>query len=1067
MRNRDDHRNRYDDPPKKQRGGFAVTILAIAVFAFGLLGMIGLFGGTVRGFLQGAFGFMGYPFFAIAILATLFNRVIRKRVSLRGAIYGGVIAVIFLAWLQILTSYAEFDALGDSVLFATYVNACYDACLGTSGGVLVAWIVYPLLSWIGKYAAIPLAVLFFVVLFFALLPWMRAGEPSEKSAAPRRPSKRAEKGATRRDEGELALFVDKVRPGQRDARKLKFRGFFSKKSPEPTFFDLTDDRPLNAPEGMIPHSRAERYDTLRSPNETEPYTDEYDEYVPITPSLPGEEPRADTRRAREDNVDAFSDLPPFIRRYREDRSEQTDYRTAAPVISRTGDPATSSSGESVNTAPTFTQRTDASPAVDPSPKRAERRQNTNYDDIITDVADLERIRSLRPKEPTREPFLGEEPVMQRKPVSPAPAVAVQDPEPAPVVKPAPVVPETVSPAAAPVAPAVEPAAPVAHGEERTTPPAFPREPLTTITPRDASEMQPVETAPVTPVEPKITREQPAPVVPPQAVVEEEEAPIRIRKPRSDLGGTHRTSDNDPKPVGSYIPPNKVKQPDIEEVMREEQETPPRPYTAPPVTLLKEFPPIEDEENVEEMGETLIEALASFNIDSRVVDHKTGPTFTQFAVTLPDNMSVNKLTPLEKDIKRKLKVNKKDIRIIPSVPDLDAVGIEVPNKVCSTVGLRSIINSPVFEQKNKLMFAIGVDVSGTPVYGNLLKMPHLLVAGATGSGKSVCLNVIISSIIYHYSPEVVRFIMIDPKKVELSGYRNMPHMLIPSTITEPDKAINALSWLVDEMERRYDLLMNAGVKDIDSYNTKMEKQGGKRLYYIVFIIDEMADLMYVARKEIDEKVNRIAAKARAAGINMILATQRPSVDVITGTIKANLRARIAFKVGSYIDSKTIIDRAGAEGLFGNGDMLYMPADGGDLVRLQGPFISEEELDSIIEYVKTQNDCRFDYTAEKSIYAAKEVPPPDPAATDLADDDGEDELFAPALAFFLESGQASISKLQIKFRIGYGRAARIVQTMEERDYVSGAEGGNKTRSVKITREEFEALYGDHAGEGGDVQ
>ena len=1042
MRNRDDHRERYDHPPKKRRGGFALTIFAIAVFAFGLLGMIGLFGSAVKLFLQGTFGFVGYLFFALAIAATLFKRFVRKHVSLRGALFGGVIAVIFLAWLQVLTSYAEFNALGDSVSFATYVSACYDACLGTSGGVLVAWIAYPLLSWIGKYAAIPLAVLFFVVLFFALLPWMRAGEPAEKKGpAPFRSVKKSKKqGASGREEGELRLFVDKVRPGQRDARKLKFRGIFSKKSPEPEFFDLTDDRPLNAPEGMIPHSRAERYDALRSANDNDAYADDYEEYVPVAPSALPEEPRAE-RRDYGDRSDALSDLPPFIRRFREENADQTETFRPDPAISRPSEPATAASAPKSSGV--------VSPVGDLPPKREPVKPTASFDDIITDVADLERIRAARPKEPTREPFLGEVATPQSKPVSPTPAAMVQTPDPEPVVE-----------------PIVRPA-PVR--EQAPTPSVSPSNGAT-ITPRDASEMTPVEAepvAPVAPIEPKITRRPPEPPVSPQPTSDEPEMPIRMRKPRSDLGGTHRTNDSDPKPVGGFIPPNKVKQPDIEEVMREEQETPPRPYTAPPVTLLKEFPPIEDEENVEEMGETLIEALASFNIDSRVVDHKTGPTFTQFAVTLPDNMSVNKLTPLEKDIKRKLKVNKKDIRIIPSVPDLDAVGIEVPNKVCSTVGLRSIINSPVFEQKNKLMFAIGVDVSGTPVYGNLLKMPHLLVAGATGSGKSVCLNVIISSIIYHYSPEVVRFIMIDPKKVELSGYRNMPHMLIPSTITEPDKAINALSWLVDEMERRYDLLMNAGVKDIDSYNMKMEKQGGKRLYYIVFIIDEMADLMYVARKEIDEKVNRIAAKARAAGINMILATQRPSVDVITGTIKANLRARIAFKVGSYIDSKTIIDRAGAEGLVGNGDMLYMPADGGDLVRLQGPFISEEELDSIIDYVKTQNDCRFDYTAEKSIYAAKEVPPPDPAAVDATDDDGEDELFAPALAFFLESGQASISKLQIKFRIGYGRAARIVQTMEERDYVSGAEGGNKTRTVKITREEFEALYGNHDdGEGGDV-
>ena len=1048
MREGNYHRRdgRHTEPPKKRRGGAALTIFAIVVFTFGLLGMIGLFGSAVSSFLQGAFGFVGYAFFALALLATVFRRMIRKRISARGMIFGALTSLVFLAWLQVLTSHAEFAALTEPVSFNAYVGACYEACLGTSGGVLIGWITYPLLAWIDKYAAIPLAVLFFVILFFALLPWMRGGAAAEKGArsVPTEPKTKKAKRAAKREEGELVLFVDKVRPGQRDARKVKLRGFFSRKAPSPEFFDLTDDRPLNSPEVLIPKPHVERYDAAQ-PHRDDRFDEEYDDYVPNhVPVVPREDVRTE-RRPYDDRLSASADLPPFIRRFREDLVETVDQ----PKPERESVPQVESP------APTVDRATLS--ASNPEPKVESRPRSIDYSDIITNVSDLERVRASAPKEPPREPFLGEvvspvtKPVASAAPASPVQSVPVQN---VPVQN----VPATASAQSTPVVSEPTPApAQVPHDASSAT-----------ITPREASAMEPFETptlaAKPDPVPP--SRPIASPVTESDDSATEE--PIRTRKPRSDIGGTHRSPDS-PKPIGNYIPPNKVKQPDIEEVMREEAEAPARPYSPPPVTLLKEFPPIEDDENVEEMGEALVAALKSFNIDSRIVDYKIGPTFTQFAVTLPDNMSVNKLTPLEKDIKRKLKVNKKDIRIIPSVPDLDAVGVEVPNKVCATIGLRSIINSPVFEEKNKLMFAIGVDVSGNPVYGNLLKMPHLLVAGATGSGKSVCLNVIICSIMYHYSPEFVRFIMVDPKKVELSVYRDMPHMLIPSTITEPDKAISALSWLVEEMDRRYDLLMYSGCKDLESYNEKMEKTGGKKLYYIVFIIDEMADLMYAARKELDEKINRIAAKARAAGINLILATQRPSVDVITGTIKANLRAKIAFKVGSYVDSKTILDRGGAEGLFGYGDMLYMPADGGEPIRLQGPFL-DKEIEPIVEYIKANNDCRFDNAAEKNIYASKEVAAPEPASGNEDADDGEDELFAQALDYFLESGQASISKLQIRFRIGYGRAARIVQTMVDRDYISKGEGGNKTRTVKITREEFEALYGNHDDDntdGGDAQ
>ncbi|MBQ7712759.1 MAG: hypothetical protein IJT69_02950, partial [Clostridia bacterium] len=821
-------RERPSAPPKKRRSGALVTIAALAIFAFGLLGMIGLFGGVVRDFLQGAFGFMGYPFFALALLATLFKKALRRRLSRRVVIFGVLLLLVFLAWLQVLTSHAEYAAISEPVSFSAYWNVCYDACLGTSGGVVIGWMVFPLLSLMGKYSAIPLAVLFFVLLFFALMPLMRSAEPARKEGEPvasRRSRSRAEKRVASAGEGRLVLFVDKVRPGQRDARKLKFRGIFSKKSPEPQFFDLTDARPLSAPDGMIPKARPERYD-LRQPAENKYAEDFYDDYAPVDP-IPSREPaRAESRR---DEIPAVSgDLPPFIRRYREESAEAVDHLSASRTetesdrsVSRDG---ASSSSTSDRVAP---------PTFDVLPKTTIRKPKASVSDIISDVSDLERLRASEPKAPARAPFLGElpDPVPPRTAPSPAKPMAEQVAE----VRQTTEEPVTVRQEPAPVAPAVEPIRHEPAPARSVTEP-----PVSTITPREASAIRPVEQPEPAP----IPRRTPiAPVSEPSDP--ETELPIRTRKPRSDIGGTHRSPETVKPVVPAYIPPNRVEQPDIEQVMREAEEAPVRPYSPPPVTLLKELPPIADAENIEEMGDALIAALRSFNIESTIVDHKTGPTFTRFAVTLPDNMSVNKLTPLEKDIKRKLMVDKKDIRIIPSVPNFDAIGIEVPNKKVSPVGLRSIINSPVFEEKNKLMFAIGVDVSGSPVYGDLLGMPHLLVAGSTGSGKSVCLNVLITSIMYHYSPEFVRFIMIDPKKVELSCYSNMPHMLIPSTITEPDKAINALSWLVDEMERRYDLLKNAGVKGIETYNAKMERTGGKKLYYIVFIIDEMADLMYTA------------------------------------------------------------------------------------------------------------------------------------------------------------------------------------------------------------------------------
>ena len=1041
MTKRYDERNDSKRSSKGGTGGKVLTLVALLVFVFGLLGMTGLFGGKIKGFFCGVFGFVGFAFFACSVVATIGKKFFRRFLSRRATFFAPVLTVIFLVWLHVLTSYGEYASI-DHPSFRSYVNLCYDVGLGTSGGVLTAWISYPLLSWLNKFAMIPLVILFFVVLFFALYPFMK-GESSQakdpnKKAAKRAPKEKKVGEPSSESNQPLRLFVDRVRPGQKDGQKIKFKGFFSKKGEEPQFFDFRDDRPLTAPEGVIPEERAERYDLFGSKREGDRGLDEYEEeyYRPKQETIERVRTYSETPVERPEPT---SDLPPFIRRYRSDLQATG---TAEPLFDQNGEEEQSASPK---------QKSSSTGSLSDLPRIEHQEPVARPGDIISNLSDLRRHRE-KSEQNAIPTFLGEQGAKRDIPLSeskPVPETSVPQET------------LTVTPQAQPTV--THPAEPEPIDDVAdTSEPIVADQPLedtkpvdATITPRESSFLTPKETPPAAPVTNPV---QPAPKeeFPQESPVD----PTLTRKPRSDLGGTHR-SPNPPSSVSGYIPPSRVTQPNIEEVMQEQEEAPLRPYAAPPVDFLTEYPPLEDSENVEELGECLVKALRSFNIETKIVDHKTGPTFTQFAITLPDNMSVSKLFQIEMDIKRKLMVNEKDIRIIPSVPNLDAVGVEVPNKTSATIGLRSIINNPVFEQKNKLMFCIGVDVSGKPVYGNLLKMPHLLVAGATGSGKSVCLNVIITSIIYHYSPEFVRFIMIDPKKVELSGYRKMPHMLIPDTITDADKAINALSWLVDEMERRYELLMNNGCKDLESYNAKMERKGGKKLYYIVFIIDEMADLMYTARKEVDEKVNRIAAKARAAGINLILATQRPSVDVITGTIKNNMRAKIAFKVGSFVDSKTIIDRGGAESLFGYGDMLYMSADGGDPIRLQGPYISDEELEPIVEYVKEHNDCRFDYQAERNIFAAKEVPP-DPNDEE-PDEDGEDPFFKPALAYFIEVGQASITKLQIKYHIGYGRAARIVDTMAERGYLGPSEGGNKPRQVRITRQEFDALYGDDGGDG----
>ncbi len=1027
---------------KDRRVSFLVPLFVFLALLFVLISMIGLFGSVLKDFFLGVFGFGGYALASAAILLFVLAKlkVFKKRVRARTVAFIVVLSFIALLYLQIITSHAEFDYLPKAD-FSAYLKSCYEAGIGTSGGLLFALPAYPLLCLMGKYSAILMAVLFVVLLFFALFPYMRG---AKFASAPRseRAGKAVKASRAVKEEKKLTLFVDKVRPGQKDAQKIKTRGLFAKKGPEPEFFDYTDNRPLSASEGVIPEPQPTQFDVFGGTKAQEAQAD-YDDYYTAPRADKQRSPLFDDEPEREDD-----DMPAFVRRYASDRAQANRTLYGDDTLANIpADPRFDTPKSEVKPA----EEPQAAPAEPPVTKLRERpsKPTPRLDGIIENMSDLQRLREKENNAPKRARFIGEEPAKE-EPIAPqpkeeSPVKTEFPPEPKPLFR-----------------EPVEPVKPV----ERPNPIEFraPAEP--TITPREASYLDPVEEAPA-PVEKPEQKPTPAPSPKPAFDFDDEPAPAFVRptrKPRSDIGGTHHTRDEEPS---GYIDPKKVQQMNFDQVATEEPELPPaRPYTPPPVSLLADYPPIADDENVEERGNMLVQALSSFHITSEVVDQKTGPTFTQFAVTLPDNMSVNKLTPIEKDIKRKLKVEK-NIRIIPSVPGLDAVGIEVPNAKTSTVGLRSIINNPIFEKEGKLYFAVGVNVSGQAIYGDLLKMPHLLVAGSTGSGKSVALNVMIISIMYHYSPEFVRFIMVDPKKVELSVYKDMPHMLMPSTVTETDKAVNALNWAVNEMERRYQLLGENGCRNLAEYNAKQKKKGEKGLYYIVFIVDEMADLMSAAKREVEEKIARITAKARAAGIHLVIATQRPSVDVITGTIKNNIPTRIAFKVTSFTDSKTILDRGGAESLFGNGDMLYMPPEGGDPIRLQGPFINDE-IEPIVSFIKEHNDARYDGSVEKIIQADKEVPQENTKGEDSENEaDGDDPLFGSALLYFINSGQASISKLQIKYRIGYGRAARIVETMSERGYLGPAEAGNKSRQVIITLDEYYQLYGEDGIDGDEAR
>ncbi len=486
------------------------------------------------------------------------------------------------------------------------------------------------------------------------------------------------------------------------------------------------------------------------------------------------------------------------------------------------------------------------------------------------------------------------------------------------------------------------------------------------------------------------------------------------------------------------------------------------YIKPPIELLttESMDLSSVSQDVVKKREELEMALDTFGIPAKVIGVVIGPAVTRYELEMPAGVSIKRLLSLQEDIAYTLSSNGA-IRIEAPIPGRRAVGIEVPNDKIATVGLKDIIMSPEFMvSKSNLSIALGKDISGSVKTFSLIKIPHLLIAGTTGSGKSVCINAIILSLIFRYSPDEVKFILIDPKRVEFSMYNNLPHLLTPNVITDSEKALNALSWCVDEMERRFIVFANSRVKNLEEYNNSEEVLEGRaeKLPYIIFIIDELADLLMTSKKEAEDYICRILQKARAAGIHMILATQRPSVDIVTGKIKANLSARICFALMTSADSKTVLDQGGADMLLGKGDMLFLSSDTGSPKRIQGCFVTTKEIDDVVTFVKENNgDYEFDMKTEQAILN----PPKNDVVTqidgDRASSDGFDALMPQVLKSVIESGHASISMIQRKFLVGFPRAARIIDQMEEAGYISPSDG-SKSRSVYMTMEEYDKLYGE---------
>ena len=476
------------------------------------------------------------------------------------------------------------------------------------------------------------------------------------------------------------------------------------------------------------------------------------------------------------------------------------------------------------------------------------------------------------------------------------------------------------------------------------------------------------------------------------------------------------------------------------------------YKLPPLSLLsvpKKVNTKANEENISSNIKLLEQVLSDFDIYAKVVEAHVGPTVTQYELEIKSGTKVSKILSLSKEIA--LALAAKDVRIQAPIPGKSTIGVGIPNRITTPVSLREVLAAvPKEKDDSKLLAVLGKDIMGNPRWMEVNKTPHLLIAGATGSGKSVCVNSVITSILMRAKPDEVKLVMVDPKKVELSMYNGVPHLLSP-VVNDPKKASVVLKKIVEEMEHRYDLLSETGTKNIEGYNKKMQGKidsgdtSAKKLPYIVVLIDELADLMLVAAKEVEDSIMRITQMARAAGIHLIVATQRPSTDVITGVVKANIPSRIAFTVSSSIDSRTILDMTGAEKLIGKGDMLFLPMGEGTPTRIQGAYVSEEEVQKVVDFTIKQQKAKYDET-----FTNLTDKPQGATGYDDKDDQYDDPLYNEVVDFVIRSGKTSASLLQRKYRLGYNRAARMIDLLEERGIV-GPANGSKPREVLVKYED----------------
>jgi S-DNA-T family DNA segregation ATPase FtsK/SpoIIIE len=477
---------------------------------------------------------------------------------------------------------------------------------------------------------------------------------------------------------------------------------------------------------------------------------------------------------------------------------------------------------------------------------------------------------------------------------------------------------------------------------------------------------------------------------------------------------------------------------------------------PPFNLLTKSPKVADnsEEEINQGAMLLEDTLASFSISSKVVNVSRGPAITRYELQPAPGVKISRIVNLSNDIA--LSMAAPGVRIEAPIPGKAAIGVEVPNTVISIVKLRDVIEGPEFQKAEAaLSYCLGKDIAGKSIVADLAKMPHLLIAGATGSGKSVCINTMIISILYKSSPENVRMLMIDPKVVELNVYNGIPHLLIP-VVTDPKKAAGALNWAVQEMMRRYALFAEKGARDLHRYNELIaDEEGTEKLPQIVIVVDELADLMMTAPNEVEDAIFRLAQMARAAGMHLVIATQRPSVDVITGVIKANIPSRIAFAVSSQVDSRTILDVSGAEKLLGRGDMLFNPSGANKPLRIQGAYITENEVEKVVEFIKQQGqEVDYDDEVLENVNSYELPGKKGKGGSDEDEGDSEyserkyDALLKDAAEVIFETGQASISMVQRRLRVGYARAARLVDEMEELGIVSPSVG-SKPRDILKTK------------------